>query len=111
MARMHVRYFVEKGRGGAKRLYYWQPSKPLRVQGWEAVRLSDDRAKALLEAEQINTMHFTPERIAAGDAEGGCDSRRSGAGRRSCGGPGCGRCPRLGGAGAALGQLGRLEGR
>ena len=54
MARLKIRHLVPKpGRGGGMR-YYWQPSAALREAGWTTVRLNDDLAKAVAEAEARN---------------------------------------------------------
>ncbi|MBF0375235.1 MAG: tyrosine-type recombinase/integrase [Alphaproteobacteria bacterium] len=54
MARIAVRYFVERpGRGGGVRRF-WQPNGALRAAGWRSTRLADDRAAAIAQAETIN---------------------------------------------------------
>jgi len=53
MARIKVRYFVEKpGKDGSR--YFWQPAKALRDLGWPAERLDNDRTKAITRAEELN---------------------------------------------------------
>jgi hypothetical protein len=54
MAKIKIRYFVaKKGKGGRVK-YFWQPAKSLRAQGWAPVRLADELAAAMSEAETIN---------------------------------------------------------
>ncbi|MBF0391208.1 MAG: hypothetical protein HQL38_00875 [Alphaproteobacteria bacterium] len=54
MARIAIRYFVERpGRGGGVRRF-WQPGCGLRAAGWRSTRLADDRAAAIAQAEAIN---------------------------------------------------------
>lgn len=48
------RHFRAKGRPGGKPLYYWQPSPKLRALGFGERRLSDERARALVECEAYN---------------------------------------------------------
>lgn len=53
MAKIQVRYFVEKpGRAGPR--FFWQPSRALAAQGWKPQRLSGDRDTAIREAEARN---------------------------------------------------------
>lgn len=53
MARVKVRYFVEKpGKDGSR--LFWQPSKILRGMGWQAQRLPDDKTMAIARAEDLN---------------------------------------------------------
>ncbi len=54
MARLTVRYLVERPRkSGAA--YYWQPTQGLIKAGFLPRRLSDDRLEAIAQAEQFNT--------------------------------------------------------
>jgi integrase len=48
-----VRHLVVRMVGGRER-FYWQPAKALRLQGWRAQALPDDRAQALAKAEALN---------------------------------------------------------
>jgi hypothetical protein len=56
VARVKIRYFVEK-RQGDHALFYWQPSRSLRAQGWFPRRLArgtNDYLDAIKEAESFN---------------------------------------------------------
>ena len=53
MAKLRIRYFTER-RGSDGPRYFWQPSKELRDAGWALERLPDDRAQAILRAEELN---------------------------------------------------------
>lgn len=53
MARVKVRYFVEKTGAEGPR-YFWQPAGALREHGWPSERLPNDRTKAITRAEQLN---------------------------------------------------------
>jgi integrase len=56
VARIKIRYFVEKQQGDHT-LYYWQPSRALRAQGWLPNRLARDTNNylaAIKEAENLN---------------------------------------------------------
>lgn len=69
MPRITIRYFVTKpGRLGRAR-YFWQPSAALRAAGWQPVRLSDDRALAMAEAEKRNR-ELDAWRLAGADVAG-----------------------------------------
>lgn len=50
---MKVRHLVEKSSGG-RPIFYWQPSADLRMAGWQAMRLPDDRPAAIAKAEGLN---------------------------------------------------------
>lgn len=54
MADMKVRHLVaqKNARGGVR--YYWQPSSPLRAEGWQSQRLPDDLGAAIARAEALN---------------------------------------------------------
>lgn len=54
MARIKVRYFVEKPGANGRPRFFWQPSKDLRRHGFQPRRLADDRALAIEEAERRN---------------------------------------------------------
>jgi len=56
MARIKIRYLTERSarRGGVRR--FWQPSAALRTDGWRMVRLPDDPAAAIAEAERLNAL-------------------------------------------------------
>lgn len=51
MARIKVPYLTSRPRVNRAPLYYWQPSKTLRMQGFAIKRLSDDPHQAVIEAE------------------------------------------------------------
>lgn len=53
MARVKVRYFVEKPGANGPR-YFWQPAAALRELGWEPERLPDERVAAIARAEALN---------------------------------------------------------
>jgi hypothetical protein len=75
MARIKVRYFVEKpGPAGEPSRFYWQPSAALRELGWKPQRLADrqghpitDRAAAIAAAEALNR-ELDAWRLGAGPA-------------------------------------------
>lgn len=54
MAKITVRYFTTRKRRDGSEAYYWQPDTHLRRNGWKHVRLPDEQADALKEAELIN---------------------------------------------------------
>lgn len=67
MAKLKIRYFIEKkGKNGSR--YYWQPSQSLRIFGFKITRLSDDFAKALTEAEKLNAQ-LDAWKIAGGEID------------------------------------------
>lgn len=53
MVKLRVRYLVAKPRKDGV-AYYWQPWKPLRDAGFLVRRLSDNRAEAIRQAEELN---------------------------------------------------------
>lgn len=48
------RYFVEKSGAGGRSRYFWQPSKDLRAAGFQPMRLVDDEATAMRQADARN---------------------------------------------------------
>lgn len=54
MAKVKVRYFVEKPGAGDAMRYFWQPSKILRAMGWLSERLPDDKGQAIARADRLN---------------------------------------------------------
>ena len=52
---MSPRYVVDKtGRRGAGPRFYWSPARELSEAEWETLRLSNDKAAARIEADQLN---------------------------------------------------------
>lgn len=54
MATVKVRYLTQRNKKNGQTRYFWQPSKALANKGWKLTRLSDDKAEAMSQAEQIN---------------------------------------------------------
>lgn len=54
MATLKIRHLVARPRGDGGTRWYWQPAAPLRLAGWRNVRLPDDQAAAIAEAERLN---------------------------------------------------------
>lgn len=77
MAKVRVRYLISKpGRHGPR--FFWQPSMALRAAGWHPIRLPNDPAAAIREAERRNAaldawrrgdrgVEGAPERIGTAD--------------------------------------------
>ena len=53
MAKLDVPFLVAVQRNG-RTWYYWQPSSPLRREGWKPQRLADELPKAIAEAQAVN---------------------------------------------------------
>lgn len=53
MAKLDVPFLVAVQRNG-RTWFYWQPSSPLRREGWKPRRLADELPKAIAEAQAIN---------------------------------------------------------
>jgi hypothetical protein len=54
MARMKIRHLVARDNADGTRRFYWQPSSPLRAEGWNTERLPDEQAAAIARAELLN---------------------------------------------------------
>jgi hypothetical protein len=54
MGRLKIRYFVAKRQKGGRSLYYWQPSRALRNEGFAPRRLSNVFGEAIRQAEELN---------------------------------------------------------